>query len=149
MRLACLALHFVIEAPRFAHQVGRRLRGLLSRWVSLGPPRPAVATHLQGFEIRWPNQGHDEGAERRHGATQDYIVLREPRERVDKRRHDLQRHRRPARRPPSSRPGAHRLEQVRECQNFQLVDRLQSRCQGQGDHVRADARRQASRDDRD
>ena len=31
--------------PRFAHQVGRRLRGLLSRWVTLGPPRPAVATH--------------------------------------------------------------------------------------------------------
>ena len=26
----------VVEAPRFAHQVGRKLRGLLSRWVSLG-----------------------------------------------------------------------------------------------------------------
>jgi hypothetical protein len=26
----------VVEAPRFAHQVGRRLRGLLSRWVTLG-----------------------------------------------------------------------------------------------------------------
>ena len=24
------------EAPRFAHRVGRRLRGLLSRWVTVG-----------------------------------------------------------------------------------------------------------------
>ena len=41
-----IACTIVVEAPRFAHQVGRRLRGLLSRWASLGPPRPAVATHL-------------------------------------------------------------------------------------------------------
>ena len=35
-QIYAIACTIVVEAPRFAHQVGRRLRGLLSGWVSLG-----------------------------------------------------------------------------------------------------------------
>ena len=77
----------VVEAPRFAHQVGRKLRGLLSRWVSLGlndlrsPPtlsddsHDLVLSHGQPLDYRrMPLRELRAHARRQHGPNY-YEVL--------------------------------------------------------------------------